>query len=177
MRWYFEFDKNDYQECFSFIKEFASHYDLSNLKWIKIAEGKREIVGVHGICRYPNWGDRGYYRISCYIPGPLPFNVLSKAKGFIFQNEDGTWPPKPIGSKIEARGSYKIDGNSIKWKRIESFTELNDYDDAIIWIFGHEFFHFLSQSKQIDLRNTESNADGFADDLLKDFKKLRQIIK
>jgi hypothetical protein len=43
-------------------------------------------------------------------------------------------------------------------------------DEAIVWVLSHEAFHFLRRSRQIPGRNTEIEADRFADDRLRFYR-------
>ncbi len=58
-----------------------------------------------------------------------------------------------------------------KWYRVRGKTRVKTIDSGIIWILGHEAFHFLRKTRQIPGRNTEIEADAFADQCLQDFLK------
>lgn len=84
----------------------------------------------------------------------------------IYQNPDGTWPVVPDGL-IAAEHVSKSGKNLIK---IIGHTEVVNRDETIVWIMGHECFHFLRRTKQVPGRNHEIDADAFADELLKKYR-------
>ena len=47
-------------------------------------------------------------------------------------------------------------------------------DEGIIWIVAHEAFHFLRRTGQVPGRNTEIEADRFADEQLSRLRTLRK---
>ncbi|MBN2086565.1 MAG: hypothetical protein JW748_15215 [Anaerolineales bacterium] len=54
-----------------------------------------------------------------------------------------------------------------EWIRMLSSTRLRTLDEAIVWLLAHEAFHFLRRTRQVPGRNTEIQADQFADDTLR----------
>ena len=50
-------------------------------------------------------------------------------------------------------------------------TVVQNLDEAIVWIVGHEAFHWLRRTRQIPGRNTEIEADQFADEQLQAFRQ------
>jgi Zn-dependent peptidase ImmA (M78 family) len=53
------------------------------------------------------------------------------------------------------------------------YTEVQTVDEAIVWILSHEMFHYLRQTRQVEGRNTEIEADKFADEHLCNLRRLR----
>ena len=49
---------------------------------------------------------------------------------------------------------------------------LNNVDEGFVFLYGHEIFHFLSQSGQLKIKDTELNADRYAKRLYDKFIKL-----
>jgi len=47
---------------------------------------------------------------------------------------------------------------------------VNDLSEATVWIVAHEAFHWLRMTRQISGRNTEIEADAFADKMLDEFR-------
>lgn len=153
------------------IRQHLANYDLSLIESIRIERGRsRKAVGVYGKCFFPT-EENPFYRLTCMIPGPFPCRILIR-KPPLYINEDGTYPPSPKGQR---RGLLCIDKRSgRRWYRMISQTELNDLDEAIIWIMAHEAFHYLRRTKQIPGRNNEIQADAYGDDLLVQFQKQRE---
>jgi hypothetical protein len=61
-----------------------------------------------------------------------------------------------------------------EWKRVIGYTETLTPEEGIVWIVAHEAFHFLRRTKQVGGRNTEIEADSFADEQLKRLRRLRK---
>ncbi len=61
-----------------------------------------------------------------------------------------------------------------EWKRVIGYTEARTRDEGLVWIVAHEAFHFLRDTHQIKGRNTEIEADQFADEQLHLLRKLRE---
>ncbi|HEU0079721.1 MAG TPA: hypothetical protein VFQ76_18830 [Longimicrobiaceae bacterium] len=55
------------------------------------------------------------------------------------------------------------------WELIRARTVVQDTGEAVVWIVGHEAFHFLRRTRQVPGRNVE--ADAFADALLRRFRE------
>ena len=134
---------------------------------------------VYGVCRLPSKHGktpltRNYYRISCFVQGPFPDGV-SVRRPPVYRNDDGSWPRLPVDERIYTRGGVETGPPPAKaWIRITSITDLDDASEAAVWIAAHEMFHYLRASRQIPGRNTEIEADAFADETLREFRGLRQ---
>jgi hypothetical protein len=61
-----------------------------------------------------------------------------------------------------------------EWKRVIGYTEVLTQEEGIIWIVAHEAYHFLRRTKQVLGRNTEIEADKFADEQLDSLRRLRE---
>jgi hypothetical protein len=138
---------------------------------------------VHGRCRYPT-SETKAYRISCHVPGPFPTTFRTR-KPPIYRRPDGTWPfseGNPDGTPLArnlppgwALGAFCRDATSGKdWVRLVGRTELRDLDEGIVWIVAHEAFHYLRRTRQVPGRNTEIEADAFADRKLEEFRAERE---
>ena len=153
----------------SWFKQRIQVYDLKYLRYVYISHGKKRFEGVYGLCRYPDF-KVPYYRISCYLPGPFPSCVISENKGMVFKDHTKGWPSEFKNKKPTSNGRIKLEGKFTYWRRYLAYITLQTQDEALIWILGHEFFHFLKHSKQIAGRNYEWQADQYADSLLEEYK-------
>lgn len=149
-----------------FVRELAKGYDLSKLAYLKLAPGSGGGSRVYGVCRLPSKHGktpltRNYYRISCFVQGPFPDGV-SVRRPPIYRNDDGSWPVLPANSYITGHVS-KGEPPAKAWWRITSVTHLENAAEAVVWICAHELFHYLRATRQIPGRNTEIEADAFAD--------------
>lgn len=157
------------------IREFLSQFDTSAIGWLRIDFGREyrdrlgrryhKFRGLYGRCWYPT-ANQPTIRLSCQVPGPFPC-LLKTRKKPIYRNPDGTWPPEArrlAGPIIEDRRTRK------QWKRVYGETRVENLDEAIVWIFAHEAFHWLRKTQQIPGRNDEIAADAYADACLGRFR-------
>ena len=146
-----------------FTKWFA-WYDLSELSSFSISD-RTTGNEVTGVCEYPK-KDRKLYKVKCRIPGRIfPQHVTIRMPP-VYRNVDGSWENPPVGCYVSG---YKRLSNGKEWNQIASTIWVINLDEAIVWICGHEAFHFLRRTKQVPGRNTEIQADKFATDLLQKF--------
>jgi hypothetical protein len=159
MRWIIEVDREAASDGLAWAREFFSRYDTSKVDWVRIDLGRGRGAGVYGRCWYPEKGK--LYRLSCQVPGPYPCGVRV-VKPPIYRREDGSWPEVPEGCERGEYCSATNAGVTKEWYRITGKAELTTISEGIVFIVGHEGFHFLRRSKQIPGRNIESEADAFA---------------
>jgi len=138
-----------------FICRKLDEYDTTRLEWIKLLSLNKNHL-LHGCCAYPvrekprsNTFKTGY-RIRASV------NV-EMAPPFIFQH----WARIP--SRHYKQGWYS---------GAKSFL-FDDLEECAVHTLAHESFHFLSHSKQIKHKNTEANANWWADQWLGEFHQLR----
>ncbi len=167
MRWIIGVDRAEAAAGLAWAKSFAAQFDLSRVEWVRIDMGRGRYRGVYGRCWWPT-RDRPTFRISCQVPGPYPTVVETRRKP-IYRQPDGTWPPVPRGCHVRGYGSDPRSGRV--WLKLGAKTLLKNINEGIVWIFGHELFHFLRATKQIGGRNTEIHADAFGDWCLVQFRQ------
>lgn len=178
VRFDFRLDDSPADEGLAFVRSFCERFDCSRLAYLKVAPGSGG-GGVYGVCRFPGKAartrlTREFYRISCFVQGPFPDGV-SVRRPPVYRNDDGSWPRLPVDERIYTRGGVETGPPPAKaWIRITSITDLDDASEAAVWIAAHEMFHYLRASRQIPGRNTEIEADAFADETLREFRGLRQ---
>jgi len=57
-------------------------------------------------------------------------------------------------------------------KKIRTDKELTtNYEEIMVWLLGHELFHFFRDTKQIEGKNTQSQANEFGFKCLREFKR------
>ncbi|MBN2506192.1 MAG: hypothetical protein JXQ71_05810 [Verrucomicrobia bacterium] len=163
------------QRSVRWVKTFLARFDLSSLGWLRIDFGReykdgrgrryRKYRGVYGRCWYPS-EDQPTVRMSCQVPGPFPCDIVTRKKP-VYQSDDGTWPSEARGIP----GPVMVDRRSgRRWKRVYGKTIVHDLDEAIVWIVAHEAFHWLRHTRQVPGRNTEVEADAYADRQLAAFR-------
>jgi hypothetical protein len=166
-----EVDRREVESSLDWARDFFARYDTSNLSSIRIGGGRGRATGVYGRCRYPT-PESPCYRISCQLPGPFPTQIPTRRPP-VYRRADGSWPPLPTGCAEGLSCRAEKDGVVREWKRVIGYTEARTRDEGLIWIVAHEAFHFLRHTRQIEGRNTEIEADRFADEQLCLLRKLR----
>jgi len=157
------------------VRAFFSRHDTALVGWLRIDFGREyrdrrgrlyhKFRGVYGRCWYPS-ATQPTIRLSCQVPGPFPCEIVTR-QAPIYRQADGTWP----AAARRVRGPVFEDARSGRqWKRVYGSTEVKDLDEAIVWIVAHEAFHWLRKTRQIPGRNTEVEADAFADRKLQEFR-------
>jgi hypothetical protein len=132
-----------------FCKATLAGYDTLGLKSIRIEPG-RPGFGVYGFCTLDDSDFLSCYYIQLHIPGPFPHKVYTREP-----------------ANTEPSSTIIVSSRNVK----RSVTCLRSRTEGLIWLFGHEFFHYLGFTNQVDLVNNEYNADHFANDLLSTFRK------
>lgn len=132
----------------------ASDYDTRRL-WVEMKKSKSR-KGVVGYCQYPRGSGAYLIRAGVNFDYKYPFELILA-----------------IGSKPFA-GEMAGKGFGFKW--VEDKEEIRNVDDFMIWILGHELWHYLCHTKQAKGNyQTKANAYGFA--LLRAFKNGRKGVK
>ncbi len=145
-------DKVGMPHVLRFIAAELSAFDTSRLDWIKLLPlNRRELL--HGACDFPYQDDPGSehwvhgYRIRASVNIELspPYTYLHWGR---------------IPSANNKRG----------WVSGEQEFRFADLEECAVHTLAHECFHFLADSGQIDERNTEANANWWADGCLRRFQ-------
>jgi hypothetical protein len=170
MQWRIELADGEAHAARAWIERFLADFDTSALAWVRIDHGGTRKRGVYGCCRHPS-GKQKAYRVSCHVPGPFPCRITTRRPP-LYPDARGRFPPVPRGCE---RGAYCVDRRSgRRWYRLRGRTRLRDLDEAVAWLFAHEAFHFLRRTRQVRGRDTEIDADGFADARLAAFREARR---
>lgn len=144
-------DKVGMPHVLHFIAMQLEHYNTTALDWIKLLPLQRHVL-LHGACDFPyrqhaDSGNRHGYRIraSVNIDLPPPYRYTHWAR-----------IPKPENPRGWVSGEYDF--------------EYEDLEQCAVHTLAHECFHFLADSSQIDEKNTEANANWFADGWLAEYQ-------
>lgn len=170
-KWIIELERSQGEMGLDWARDFLSHYDTSHLAEMRIGQGRGKASGVYGRCWYPSQHS-SHYRITCQVPGPFPYRIEIR-KTPIYRLEDGSWPPIPAGCREGLHCQAEVGHELREWKRVIGYTEAASLDEGIVWIVAHEMFHFLRRTRQVRGRNTEIEADSFADEQLHSLRRLR----
>lgn len=171
-QWIVEVERREVESGLDWARDFFARYDTSELAMIRIGRGRGRAIGVYGRCSYPT-SQSPRYRISCQVPGPFPARISTRQPP-VYHQADGSWPPIPIGCTEGLLCRAEKDGVVREWKRVVGYTEARTPDEGLVWIVAHEAFHFLRHTRQIQGRNTEIEADRFADEQLHLLRKQRE---
>lgn len=117
---------------------------------------------VSGTCFMPTKINKtGLFRIVCRQHAVcFPVQVFVYEKPIYRDPLTGLWPPVPADWRVTRWVRNRANGR--EWWSVISFTTLADLDEAIVFIVGHESFHFLRRTRQVTGINFEHQADKFA---------------
>lgn len=151
----------------AWVRGLLERHDTGALEWVRIDHGSARYRGVYGCCWLPT-RERPTYRISCKLPGPFPTSTTTR-KPPLYRDADGAFPPLPKGCR---KGAWLYDPKTGReWVQVRGRTRLGSLDQALVWIFSHEAFHYLRATRQVPGRNTEIAADAYADAQLAAFRE------
>ena len=159
MRWFID-KKFEKSEGIGWIKAFVNKYETDRLEWVRFDPDKAKLVGQ---C-LPPAGDI-QYRIACKIPNAYPREAVAHLSP-IYQSDDGSWPREVIPAEI-----MRNEKTGVQWVRQFGKLAILDQDEAIIWAFTRGAFRWLKGTSQIFGKLNEIEADSFATEKIKMFKK------
>ena len=150
-------DKVNMPHVVRFVLDKLVGYDTSLLESIKLLPLNRNVL-LHGCCTYPvrtRPRARSYksgYRIRASVN-------ITMAPPFVYTH----WARIP--SRSYQQGWYS---------GAKDFV-FEDLDQAAVHTLAHEVFHMLAHSQQVKEKNTEANANWFADTWLVDYRDWAEI--
>jgi len=170
MRWHVRLDAPA-TDGLAWVREMLGSFDTRRVEWLRINHGSARYRGVYGRCWLPT-AERPTFRLSCQLPGPFPATITTRKRP-LYRQPDGSFPRVPSGCWT---GKWLYDPRTGReWMRLRGTTHLRDLDEALVWIVNHEAFHFLRATRQIPGRNTEIEADAYADAALEAFRAERVV--
>lgn len=122
-----------------------AEFDLGMLEWVKLLPLNKRAV-LHGCCTYP---------------------VRSAPRSQTFKT--GYRIRASVNVELAPPYSYlhwgRVPSNDYKqgWYSGEKLFVFDDLEQAAVHTLAHESFHFLSHSRQVKIKNTEANANWWAD--------------
>jgi len=138
-------DKVGMPHVMRFVVSKLDDFDISRLEWIKLLPLNKNRP-LHGCCSYPVYSRmqkdqliKGY-RIRASVNVEL-------APPILFQH----WGRIPSVSHKQG------------WYSGEQTFEFDDLEECALHTLAHECFHFLSHTRQLNHKNTEANANWWAD--------------
>ncbi|MGR8946589.1 MAG: hypothetical protein ACU84Q_00980 [Gammaproteobacteria bacterium] len=143
-------DKVGMPHVLAFIVKRLSIYNTCELDWLKLLPLTKKAL-LHGECMFPYTASNGEREHGFRIRASVNVNMSPP-----FQYEH--WARVP--SKTAARG----------WQSGEQVFHFADLEECAVHTLAHECFHFLSETKQVGEKNTEANANWWADGWLAAFR-------
>jgi len=144
-------DKVSMPHILQFVLGKLAAFDTARLESIKLLPLNRKAI-LHGCCIYPcrmrlrgNLVERGYrLRASVNVELSPPYEYQHWGR---------------IPSNSHRQGWYS---GAVTFR-------FRDLEECALHTLAHECFHFLSHSKQVTLKNTEANANWWADQWLQQY--------
>ena len=149
-------DKITMPQVIHYICNKLENYDTSQLEWVKLLPLNKNHL-LHGCCQYP-------------------------VRDFLHQ---GKKEPQKLKSGYRIRASVNVEMappfTYQHWARIPSSNykqgwysgaktfAFQDLEECAIHTLAHECFHFLSHTRQVKHKNTEANANWWADQWLGEY--------
>jgi hypothetical protein len=135
-----------------FIAARLTLFDTRRLDWIKLLPlNRRELL--HGACDFP-FDDQSRPRVKTHGYRIRASVNVELAPPFTFEH----W------GRVAAPASRQ------GWHSREQIFRFDDLEECAVHTLAHECFHFLSHSDQLAEKNTEANANWWADQWLADFR-------
>ena len=164
MKWKTRLKSPPSSDVFSFCERHAESFDISNLREVSVFRGRKNF-GVYGFMECEESSRRQPCHIALYLPGPFPYELTSLRNPIMLKID-----PKGIpDDAYVASRNVCVDKSEVRVS-LRSKVYLSNQDDAAVWLFGHEFFHFLTHTNQVDSLDTENNADEYGNFLLERWK-------
>jgi len=135
-----------------FVRRQLAGFDTAALDWLKLLPLSRSVL-LHGECTFPgetaSRGTQHGYRIRASV------NVMMA-------------PPY----RFDHYGRVPSERNPRGWVSGEQTFHFDDLEECAVHTLSHECFHFLSDTGQVGLQNTEANANWWGDRWLEAYRKL-----
>ncbi|MEM7468689.1 MAG: hypothetical protein AAF387_17610, partial [Pseudomonadota bacterium] len=147
-------DKVGMPHVMAFIVKRLSLYNTDDLDWLKLLPLQKKNL-LHGECMFPYFDQDGRKEHGFRIRASVNINMVPP-----FEYEH--WARIP--SKTARQG----------WTSGEQIFHFADLEECAVHTLAHECFHFLSETNQIDEKNTEANANWWADGWLASFRLNQQ---
>jgi hypothetical protein len=148
-------DKINMPHVLAYVQHKLSGFDTQLVEWIKLLPlNGRHIL--HGCCSYPV---RTRPRARTFKSGyRLRASVnVELSPPYVYQH----WARIPSSNYQQG------------WYSGEKTFVFEDLESCAVHTLSHECFHFLSHSKQVRYKNTEANANWWADQWTTEFKNLQ----
>ena len=135
-----------------FIDRSLSSYDTSLIEWIKLLPLNKNHI-LHGECAYPVVNDKDELLVEKGYRLRASVNIVSS-------------PPY----KFTHWGRVPSLNHKQGWYSGEKHFTWQSLDEVAVHTISHECFHFLSHTRQVRMKNTEANANWWADQWLQAYK-------
>ena len=149
-------------QVINFICEKLEAFDTTRLEWIKLLSLNKNHL-LHGCCTYP-------VRDSLQGEGRQKGKPITFKTGYRIRASVNVEMAPPFTYQHWAR----IPSSNYRqgWYSGEKSFVFQDLEECAVHTLAHECFHYLSHSKQVKHKNTEANANWWADQWLGEFHLL-----
>ena len=157
-------------EGLRWIRERLGAYEWSKADWVSVRRGRSERYAFRGVCKSPQNGDG--YRINCNVSRHATYPIYQHMRvPPLYRNPDGTWPKVPEGHLVGDRYvAARSNGERVQWKRLYRPLELRSEEEVLVFLVAHEAFHYLRNTRQVEGRQGEIEADAFALKMLEHYR-------
>lgn len=148
-------DKVSMPHVLDFVQHKLTGFDVSLVEWVKLLPLNGKHI-LHGCCTYP---------------------VRTRPRAQTFKS--GYRLRASVNVELSPPYVYRhwgrIPSNTCKqgWYSGEQTFKFEDLEECAVHTLSHECFHFLSHSGQLQHKNTEANANWWADQWTRDFRLVR----
>jgi hypothetical protein len=166
-RWLTRLKTPPSETVINFCNEHSLKYDMSALRRVRVLRGRKHF-GAYGWMECESRKDNKLIcEIALHLPGPFP-HVVSILRKPITRKILGLELPEDV---YTISRNVSVTSEEVRIS-LRSKTTLHDQDEAAAWLYGHEFFHYLTSSGQSNKPDTEYNADAYGNFLLECWRTL-----
>lgn len=146
-------DDTSFDDVSAFIAQQLRPFDTSKLDrfWLKF-HAKKNDPG-HGFCKYPKRLKKGSRQFKHHY---LINAGVNQNFSFPYQ-----WDV-PVGTETHPNNT---------WTWVTENTTFEDEKEYLVWLCGHEAFHFLRHSRQVPGQNTQAQANAYGLEWLRLWRK------
>jgi hypothetical protein len=161
-------DATGLEQAASFVWRRLRRYDLAQLEWFKLLP----LHGHHllrGLCRYPVRAAPHSRELAQGYRVTASANVRQAIYPHRYSLAIGTVTHE-VGESSGRRGARR---RRREWSYVLEEVTFRDAAETLVFVAGHEAFHFLRHARQIEGRNTEPGANRCGLEWLREWREER----
>lgn len=153
-------DKVSMPHVLDFICKKLAAYDTTTVEWVKLLPLRKKAI-LHGCCAYP-------VRSDPHARSSENSSKNSFKSGYRLRASVNVEAPPPF--VYQHWGRIPSNNHKQGWYSGARLFRFDDLEECAVHTLAHECFHFLSHSRQLQHKNTEANANWWADQWLAEFQ-------